>query len=251
MVLMLLWRRVVVVIAATVTTASAFASVGQTSVPKTTTRKILPAFAVSESSAISSSPLDNLSDVGYQVTVSRPLGIVFGENRAPFGGLVVDDVEPGLNGGMAGLRVGDQLMAVNNVYVVGGDFDSVMNLLRGSGSGKQKSSLDLQLYRGSVASLYTIVTNKNGGVVGMEEDNNNEEDEEMEEIIMDENYEPPIVTAEDYGDQTISVSKVAGEAIKSLGGLFAGGLKSLVTASKPTETIQLEGDDAKTGQKGL
>jgi PDZ domain len=190
--------------------------------------------------------LANLADVGYQVTVPKPLGIVFGENRAPYGGLVVDDVEPGLNGGKAGIRVGDQLMSVNGEYVVNGEFDIVMDKLRNS----PNSVLDLQLYRGSVSSLFTIVMNKNGMVDADDFfDNNDDDQEEEQQIVMDENYEPPIVTAEDYEDNRISVSQVASEAFKSLGGLFSGGLKSILSST--SETIQLEGDDAKTGQKDL
>ena len=178
--------------------------------------------------------LESLSEVGYEVTVEKPLGVVFGENRPPFSGLVVDDVEGGMNGGVAGIRVGDQLMGINGEYVVNGDFDSVMDKLR-----NYESPLNLVLYRGSISSLLTIAMNKNGMV--------EPEEEEEEAIVMDENYEAPIITMEEYEDDTISVSKVAGDALKSLGNMFGGGLKSITS----TETIQLEGDDAKTGMKDL
>jgi PDZ domain len=254
---MMLWRGIVVV-ATTIpfVSTNAFVIVGRGGLPAQTSRTnphqlaaSTPAAEDSASSASSSSSLlDTLADVGYQVTVQKPLGVVFGENRAPFRGLVVDDVEPGLNGGVAGIRVGDQLMSVNGMYLVNADFDTVMDQLRNS-----PSPLDLQLYRGSISSLFTIVVNKNGMVdVDGDDNDDDDDDDEQDGIVMDENYEPPIVTAEDYGDNTISVSKVAGEAFKSIGGMFSGGFKSIMTApSKMNETIQLEGDDAKTGQKDL
>ena len=62
---------------------------------------------------------DQVFEVGYSVSVQKPLGIIFGENPDPYFGLVVDDVSEGLNGGMAGLRVGDQLLAIDGEVVVG------------------------------------------------------------------------------------------------------------------------------------
>jgi PDZ domain len=252
----MLWSGIVVVFATTVpfVSTNAFVIIGRSIPAQTSSSRTNPhqlaSTPAAEDSASSTSLLDNLADVGYQVTVQKPLGVVFGENRAPFRGLVVDDVEPGLNGGIAGIRVGDQLMSVNGRYLVNADFDTVMDQLRNS-----PSPLDLQLYRGSISSLFTIVVNKNG-MVDSDDDNNDDDDDDDDEqqgIVMDENYEPPIVTAEDYGDNTISVSKVASETLKSIGGMFSGGFKSLMNAtpSKMNETIQLEGDDAKTGQKDL
>merc|ERR1719162_982883 len=55
----------------------------------------------------------------YEVEVPKPMGVVFGENPDPYFGLVVDDVSEGMNGGIAGLRVGDQLLAVNEKVVAG------------------------------------------------------------------------------------------------------------------------------------
>lgn len=179
--------------------------------------------------------LDTIADIGYTVSASKPLGVVFGENKYPYSGLVVDDVELVSLGGQVGLRVGDQLLAVNGQSVIGGDFDSVMDTLRNA-----PSPMELRLYRGTVSSLFSIVMNRRG-------ENAEEEEEEVEEIIMDENYESPVtVSAEDYAeDDTISVSEVAGEAVKSIGNIS----KGLFGGMFSKETIQLEGDDAASNKK--
>lgn len=128
-------------------------------------------------------PYRTCLEIGYAADVPKPLGIVFGENPDPYYGLVVDDVAEGQNGGIAGLRVGDQLMAVNGEVVVGQDFDSVMNKLVAA-SGR----MELVLYRGPVSAMYTILTNQLGDDEWVRDD-----DEGEEEIIMDENYESPVV----------------------------------------------------------
>merc|ERR1712238_278253 len=85
-------------------------------------------------SFIRASPDEDLgsstSDIGFTVSVSKPLGVVFSENPDPYLGLVIDDVAPGLNGGVAGMRVGDNLVAVNGEVVIGKYFDTAMDLLR-------------------------------------------------------------------------------------------------------------------------
>lgn len=185
---------------------------------------------------------ENLSDIGYVAGVSKPLGVVFGENGDPFGGLRVDDVESGLNGGQAGLRVGDQLLAVNGVSVVGGDFDGIMDLLR-SGA----DPLELQLFRGDIRQLYTILDNQN--LI--------EEEEPEEEVIMDENYESPVQinVAEVEDEEPLSVGDVF-NAFKKIGGKMIEENKQKAAAAPKDEkkglfggmfakeAIQLEGDDA-------
>lgn len=196
-------------------------------------------------------PYENLQEIGFSASVNKPLGVVFGENKFPLLGLVVDDVEPGLNGGAAGLREGDQLLAVNGVSTVGGDFDSVMSTLRDS-----PDPMELLIFRGSAGDLYgitEILTEKYVGNL-----------EEEEEIVMDENYESPVqievTEVEDEEPLTVgevfgALGKLAGNAIKDatenkaeasgenqgekkglFGGLFGGGGGG--------ETIQLEGNDA-------
>merc|ERR1712179_171346 len=161
-----------------------------------------------------------------------------------------DDVELGLNGGAAGLRVGDQLVAVNGEVVIGENFDSVMNFLQSS-----PSPLELQFYRGNVKSLFTIVQNRNGF-------DDEEEDEDV--VVMDENYVSPVqIDVSQYqknddpitpGDVLNAFSKLGSNLAESakaaaatknnkdgnddkkgggfFGGMFGGG-----------ETIQLDGDD--------
>lgn len=120
----------------------------------------------------------------YEVKIPKPLGVVFGENPDPFFGLVVDDVSEGLNGGRAGLRVGDQLLAVNQQVVVGKDFDSAMNVLQ-----SEPKVLSLMMYRGPASQLFTVLANQleEGETIFDEEDGYGEE-----EVIMDENYESPV-----------------------------------------------------------
>ena len=197
---------------------------------------------------------DEITEVGYAVSVEKPLGVVFGENPEPYRGLVVDKVEKELNGGQAGLRVGDQLLAINGEVVIGGDFDGTMDLLINA-----PSSLYLELYRGSVKQLYIILKN-------MREAAGEPEDEEDEgDIVMDESYESPVqIDVSGYREDKerdesltpgdfLNAMKKAGSKIlekreddqppaskkeEKKGGFF-GGMFS------PGETIQLDGDDAK------
>lgn len=184
--------------------------------------------------------MDTISDIGYTASVAKPLGVVFGENRAPFSGLSVDDVEDGMNGGVAGLKIGDQLLAVNGESLIGKDFDTAMTKLKDT-----PSPMELKLYRGSVSSLFTIVSNRRGADFVEEEG-----DDETEEIVFDENYESPVVmSAEDFGDDTISVSALAGDAAKSIGNIFGGGggdkKGGFFGGMFSQETIQLEDKDGK------
>lgn len=184
--------------------------------------------------------MDDLEEIGYAVSVKKPLGVVFGENDAPYNGLVVDDVEPGLNGGAAGIKVGDQLLAVNGQVVLGGDFDSTMDLL------VVADDLDLMLYKGPVGSLFTILNNRNLSPEALEDD------QDTEEVVMDENYESPVqINVEDFEDKPLSAGdfvkafkKVTASADKKekkekkKGGIFGGMFGA--------EAIQLDGDDANT-----
>ena len=91
----------------------------------------------------------------YEVRIPKPLGVIFGENPEPYFGLVVDDVSEGMNAGIAGVRIGDQLLAVNEQVVVGKDFDSVMGLLQDA-----PASLSLVMYRGPASQLFTVLANQ-------------------------------------------------------------------------------------------
>lgn len=187
-------------------------------------------------------------EIGYATSVTKPMGIVFGENPDPYFGLVVDDVSEGMNGGMAGLRVGDQVLAINGQVVVGESFDSVMNIFAST-----SGSMELLMYRGPVSALFTVLMNK----LGDDEIVGDEEDDGEEEIIMDENYESPVkvevkerkpLSAGDvfkamgklgqiiFEDDTPEEMKEARKEQKKKSGFFGIG----------GEAIQLDGDDANT-----
>jgi len=161
---------------------------------------------------------NDIADVGYAVLVKKPLGVVFGENENPFFGLVVDEVEPDMNGKLAGLRVGDQLLAINGKPVVGVNFDSAMaELVAADGA------LELQMYRGSVRSLYVILLNK-------KEDSSNavadEGDDDDEAVIMDENYESPVqIDISQFEDKPLTPGDVL-KAFKKIGSMLKEGEKS-------------------------
>ena len=70
---------------------------------------------------------ESLSAVGYKVCVEKPLGVIFSDNPEPYLGLVVEEIDPDMNGSKAGLKVGDQLIAVNGESVEGEDFEFVMD----------------------------------------------------------------------------------------------------------------------------
>lgn len=189
--------------------------------------------------------------VCYDVTVPKPLGIVFGENPDPYFGLVVDDVAEGMNGGKAGLRVGDQLLAVNEQVVVGKDFDSVMSMFQ-----QDSTTLDLLLYRGPVRQLFTVLGNQLEEGESIQDDDDDDGDEGSEEIIMDEDYESPVrievkeakpLTPGDFVKAFGKLGSMVVETLKSD--------ESAPTTSQPKkktgffgiggEAIQLDGDEAK------
>jgi PDZ domain len=192
--------------------------------------------------------LDSISDVGYFVTIEKPIGIVFGENRAPFNGLAIDTVESGKNGDIAGLRIGDQLIAVNGKSVIGSDFDRALSYIINA-----PSPVELQLYRGTIKSLFTIVMNRRSDDYDPDEEEEDEDEEGVvsddEMMIFDENYESPVImSAEDFENNSdkISISQVAGDAAKTIGNVLSpqtiGGFFGKMF---PQETIQLEDKDGK------
>jgi hypothetical protein len=180
----------------------------------------------------------DLAKIGYVVKVTKPLGLIFGENDE-YGGLVVDDVEPGLSGGAAGIKAGDQLLAVDADIVVGDGFDAAMGVLRTAAN-----TLELRMFRGSVEELNLLLFGTDEPLLV-----------ESEQVIMDENYESPVVVPidEDYDDSKLTagdffngLKKLASSALpseqkqeKKKGGGFFGGMFG-------GETVQLDGDDAST-----
>ena len=183
---------------------------------------------------------EELTDIGFTVSVEKPLGVVFGVNRQPYSGLAVDHVEAGKNGAMAGLKRGDQLLTVNGQAVIGSDFETTMELLR-----QADDTLELQMFRGTADTLYTQLLNKRGSIEGEEE---SEPEYVEEQVIMDENYESPVqISIEELEDEKpvdyMKAFKKIGETMtgggdKKKGGLFSGMFSG--------ETVQLEGDDAST-----
>jgi hypothetical protein len=123
----------------------------------------------------------------YEVRIPKPLGVVFGENPDPYFGLVVDDVSEGLNGGKAGLRVGDQLLTVNEQVVVGKDFDTIMGMLQ-----SEPKVLNLVMYRGPASQMFTILTNQLDEGESLYDDEDEYDEEDSQPVIMDENYESPV-----------------------------------------------------------
>jgi PDZ domain len=200
--------------------------------------------------------------VSYKATVSRPMGVIFGENPEPYLGLVVDDVSEGMNGGRAGLRRGDQLLAVDGRVVLGRDFDSVMGLLTDESS----PVLVLSLYRGPVRDLYTILGNQMGegeAISGYDGDYGDDYDDEgSAPVIMDENYESPVrievkeakpLTPADFVKAIGKLGSMVAETITAPPPSAVGEASS--SSEKPkrrntgflgfgAESIQLEGDDA-------
>jgi hypothetical protein len=179
----------------------------------------------------------DVASVGYVIKVSKPLGMILGENEG-IGGVVVEDVEFGRNGAVAGIRAGDQLVSVNNDIVMGDAFETVMGLLKNG-----DDPLELRLFRGPVEDLYQTVFKTDDLDSLIVED---------EEVIIDENYESPVVVAinEDddrpltAGDVMNALKKMSGmtdaknTGEKKKGGFFGGMFSG--------ETVQLDGDDANT-----
>jgi hypothetical protein len=185
----------------------------------------------------------------YSVSVPRPLGVVFGENPEPYFGLVVDDVSEGMNAGRAGVRMRDQLLAINGKVVVGKDFDSVMNILQ-----EEQGTLELVLHRGPVRDLFTILGNQLGDDESFDDD---DDDEGEEAVIMDENYESPVVV--EVKEQKPLTPADFFKAARKIGSMLTEKTENDKDddASPPppkkktgffgigTEAIQLDGDDAK------
>jgi hypothetical protein len=111
--------------------------------------------------------------------------------------------------------------------------------------------VELQLYRGTIKSLFTIVVNRRSDDYNPDSEEEDDFKEEGvisdDEIVFDENYESPVImSAEDFGDDTISISGVAAGAAESIGNMFSpqtiGGFFGKMF---PQETIQLEDKDGK------
>jgi len=175
--------------------------------------------------------------VSYEVTVPKPIGVVFGENPAPYLGLSVDDVSEGMNGGIAGLRIGDQLLAVNEKVVVGKDFDTVMNLLQ-----NEPKNLDLLLYRGPARQLFTVLFNQLEEGESIYDDDDDYEDEDSEPVIMDESYESPVrIEVKEQKPLT------PGDFVKAFGKL--GSMMAETLTSEPKDSIDTPASSSQPKKK--
>jgi hypothetical protein len=181
----------------------------------------------------------------YPASVARPLGVIFGENPEPYLGLVVDDVALGLNGGAAGLKVGDQLLSINRNMVIGSDFESTMDVLRDA------ETLDLMLFRGPAKLLYQVLQNQD-----TQPEEEEEEEDDDEGTMFDDDYESPVrvpiddEAEEDYGPLTPGdvmnafkkVTSGLSDSVEKDGTKKKGFFSSMFS----DETVQLDGDDANT-----
>lgn len=185
----------------------------------------------------------------YAVAVPKPMGVIFGENPSPYLGLVLDDVAEGLNGGRAGLRVGDQLLAVNEQVVVGKDFDSVMESLQDG-----PSTLSLVMYRGPVEELFAVLDNQMSEGETLY-DEGDEDELNSQPVVMDENYETPLVVevkAEEPLDYAKGFRKLGGMIMDTLTSAPEEGASDSSPPPKKNtgffgiggETVQLDGEDA-------
>jgi PDZ domain len=204
----------------------ATASVGHAFAPLASRRlRLKPLHAVSYT-------YSDVADVGYAISVAKPLGIVFGENADPFYGLVVDDVEAGMNGGAAGMRVGDQLLAVNGKSFVGASFDTVMSELVAA-----EGNLELQMYRGNVRSLYVILLNQKATFEPEAQAETTADDEGV--IVMDESYESPVrIDLSQFEDKPLTPGDVL-KAFKKIGSILTEG--DGAPADAPKEEVKPKG----------
>mmetsp|Transcript_7104 Transcript_7104/g.15155 ORF Transcript_7104/g.15155 Transcript_7104/m.15155 type:complete len:259 (-) Transcript_7104:2121-2897(-) len=176
----------------------------------------------------------------FEITVPKPMGVIFGENPEPYLGLVVDDVSEGMNGGRAGVRAGDQLLAINEQIVIGKDFDFTMDKLQ-----EQPGKLNLILYRGPVTQLFTVLSNQlEDGQSMYDEDDYG--DEESEPVIMDENYESPVrVEIKEQKPLT------PGDFVKAFGKLGSMLGETLTSSPEPQDPDAPPAPKKKTGFFGI
>lgn len=85
------------------------------------------------------------------VTLSKPMGIVFEENDADYGGVFVQSLKPDSVAEQDGkLQIGDQLVAVEKTKVSGWAFDDALNAIVENASEK----IALTVFRGTAKQLY-------------------------------------------------------------------------------------------------
>lgn len=86
-----------------------------------------------------------------KVALEKPMGIVFEENDADFGGIFVHSLkEGGIAASNGSVHVGDQLVAVKATKVSGLPFDDALGAIIDS----EESSVELTFFRGTADQFY-------------------------------------------------------------------------------------------------
>lgn len=88
----------------------------------------------------------------FSVMLPKPMGIAFVENEKDCGGVFVDEImaEGSASSEAAPLLSGDQLVGVDTTSVIGSDFDTAIDAIKGTSGEKTK----LTFFRGPTAFLY-------------------------------------------------------------------------------------------------
>jgi len=88
----------------------------------------------------------------FSVELSKPMGIAFVENDGECGGVYIDEVlsEGSAASATAPLQRGDQLVGVDATPVIGNDFDTALDVIKGTSGDTTK----LTFFRGPTAFLY-------------------------------------------------------------------------------------------------
>jgi len=94
----------------------------------------------------------NNADNYMGVTLAKPMGIAFVENEGGCGGICIDDIldEGSAKSSSVPLLTGDQLVAVDTTLVLGVDFDTALDAIKGSAG----DSVKLTFFRGPTTFLY-------------------------------------------------------------------------------------------------
>lgn len=97
--------------------------------------------------------VDAMDEANYiAVELTKPMGIVFEENDADYGGIYIQSLKPdGVAAKNGALQVGDQLVAVNAVKVSGMPFDEALGTIVDATEG---DTTKLLLFRGGAKQFY-------------------------------------------------------------------------------------------------
>lgn len=102
----------------------------------------------------------------FEVTLTKPMGIVLEENMSNFGGMRVKEISAGGAAQESGkIRIGDQLVKIEGEDIKGIDFDEGMKKLIDAPEG----GVQLELFRGLATDLYNPIVFFDVEVDGKEE----------------------------------------------------------------------------------